>query len=177
MRHLQQTMPEACADDTDKKGIPDAEKAKLIIAVKDDEGNVFAKSEVVVDSCDWKKYDAVLTACESTQKGRLYIIFTGNAYVKLDMISLFPKDTFKNRKNGLRRDIAEALADMKPRFMRFPGGCLTHDGSLDDHARNSMYRWKRTIGDVEKRPAWRNNWGYNQTLGLDIMSISASARI
>lgn len=157
---------EACAYDTDKKGIPDAEKAKLIIAVKDDEGNVFAKSEVVVDSCDWKKYDAVLTACESTQKGRLYIIFTGNAYVKLDMISLFPKDTFKNRKNGLRRDIAETLADMKPRFMRFPGGCLTHDGSLDDHARNSMYRWKRTIGDVEKRPAWRNNWGYNQTLGL-----------
>lgn len=157
---------EACADDTDKKGIPDAEKAKLIIAVKDDEGNVFAKSEVVVDSCDWKKYDAVLTACESTQKGRLYIIFTGNAYVKLDMISLFPKDTFKNRKNGLRRDIAEALADIKPRFMRFPGGCLTHDGSLDDHARNSMYRWKRTIGDVEKRPTWRNNWGYNQTLGL-----------
>ncbi len=157
---------EACADDTDKKGIPGAEKAKLIIAVKDDEGNVFAKSEVVVDSCDWKKYDAVLTACESTQKGRLYIIFTGNAYVKLDMISLFPKDTFKNRKNGLRRDIAEALADMKPRFMRFPGGCLTHDGSLDDHVRNSMYRWKRTIGDVEKRPTWRNNWGYNQTLGL-----------
>lgn len=157
---------EACADDIDKKGIPDAEKAKLIIAVKDDEGNVFAKSEVVVDSYSWKKYDAVLTACESTQKGRLYIIFTGNAYVKLDMVSLFPKDTFKNRKNGLRRDIAEALADMKPRFMRFPGGCLTHDGSLDDHARNSMYRWKRTIGDVEKRPAWRNNWGYNQTLGL-----------
>lgn len=157
---------EACADDIDKKGIPDAEKAKLIIAVKDDEGNVFVKSKVVVDSYGWKKYDAVLTACESTQKGRLYIIFTGNAYVKLDMISLFPKDTFKNRKNGLRRDIAEALADMKPRFMRFPGGCLTHDGSLDDHARNSMYRWKRTIGDVEKRPAWRNNWGYNQTLGL-----------
>ena len=157
---------EACADDIDKKGIPDAEKAKLIIAVKDDEGNVFAKSKIVVDSYGWKKYDAVLTACESTQKGRLYIIFTGNAYVKLDMISLFPKDTFKNRKNGLRRDIAEALADMKPRFMRFPGGCLTHDGSLDDHARNSMYRWKRTIGDVEKRPAWRNNWGYNQILGL-----------
>lgn len=157
---------EVCADDIDKKGIPDAEKAKLIIAVKDDEGNVFAKSKVVVDSYGWKKYDAVLTACESTQKGRLYIIFTGNAYVKLDMVSLFPKDTFKNRKNGLRRDIAEALADMKPRFMRFPGGCLTHDGSLDDHARNSMYRWKRTIGDVEKRPAWRNNWGYNQTLGL-----------
>lgn len=157
---------EACADDIDKKGISDAEKAKLIIAVKDDEGNVFAKSKVVVDSYGWKKYDAVLTACESTQKGRLYIIFTGNAYVKLDMVSLFPKDTFKNRKNGLRRDIAEALADMKPRFMRFPGGCLTHDGSLDDHARNSMYRWKRTIGDVEERPAWRNNWGYNQTLGL-----------
>ena len=50
--------------------------------------------------------------------------------------------------------------------MRFPGGCLVHDGSLNDHARDSMYRWKRTIGDIEGRPSWRNNWGYNQSLGL-----------
>ena len=82
------------------------------------------------------------------------------------MISLFPKDTYKGRENGLRKDIAELLADLKPRFMRFPGGCLVHSGSLDPDDRISMYRWKNTIGDVAERPPRRNNWRYNQTLGL-----------
>ena len=143
-----------------------SEKAVLNISVRDDDGNIFAESEATVDSGDWKKYEAVMKAGETTTDGRLYITFAGSAKLRLDMISLFPRDTFKGRHNGLRKDIAEALAVMKPRFMRFPGGCLTHDGSLDDHARNSMYRWKRTLGDIEKRPAWKNNWGYNQTLGL-----------
>lgn len=138
----------------------------LKISVKDDDGTIFAESEVVVDSHDWKQYRADIRATGDTTQGRLYVALEADGEVKLDMVSLFPRNTFKNRNNGLRRDIAEALAAMKPRFMRFPGGCLTHDGSLDDHARNSMYRWKRTIGDVEKRPSWRNNWGYNQTLGL-----------
>src|SRR5699024_8260596 len=79
---------------------------------------------------------------------------------------LFPEQTYKNRPNGLRRDIAESLEALKPKFLRFPGGCLVHDGSLNSDDRNSMYRWKNTIGPVEKRSARRNNWGYNQTLGL-----------
>lgn len=141
-------------------------KLPLKIEVKDEDNNIFAESEVVVDSSDWKQYKTELTASGDTTKGRLYLIFGDEGEAKLDMISLFPRDTFNGRANGLRKDIAQALADMKPRFMRFPGGCLTHTGSLDDHARDSMYRWKRTLGDVEKRPAWRNNWGYNQTLGL-----------
>ena len=58
------------------------------------------------------------------------------------------------------------LEAMHPKFIRFPGGCLVHDGQLDENARDSMYRWKNTIGPVEERPARRNNWGYNQTLGL-----------
>lgn len=141
-------------------------KLPLKIAVKDDDNNIFAESEVVVDSSDWKQYKTELNATGDTTKGRLYIILGDEGETKLDMVSLFPRDTFNGRANGLRKDIAQTLADMKPRFMRFPGGCLTHDGNLDDHARDSMYRWKRTLGDVEKRPTWRNNWGYNQTLGL-----------
>ena len=70
------------------------------------------------------------------------------------------------RKNGVRRDIARLLADMHPKFMRFPGGCLIHDGSLNPEDRDSMYRWKNTIGPVMERPSRRNNWGYNQSLGL-----------
>lgn len=86
--------------------------------------------------------------------------------VSFDTISLFPVETYKGRENGLRKDLATALEVMKPRFLRFPGGCLVHDGSLDSKARNSLYRWKNTIGPLYDRPARRNNWGYNQTLGL-----------
>lgn len=138
----------------------------LRISVEDDEGKCFARGEVAAEGDQWRKYETVLEAEATTFCGRLYLKFDREEEICLDMVSLFPQDTFKGRKNGLRRDIAEALCEMKPRFLRFPGGCLTHDGNLDAHARNSMYRWHRTIGKVEERPSWRNNWGYNQTLGL-----------
>ncbi|MBK6978395.1 MAG: hypothetical protein IPH28_15915 [Cytophagaceae bacterium] len=77
------------------------------------------------------------------------------------MISLFPEKTFKNRPNGLRPDLAQALADMKPAFIRFPGGCLAHGDGL-----GNMYRWKNTVGPVETRIAQKNIWGYHQTAGL-----------
>ena len=77
-----------------------------------------------------------------------------------------PLNTWKNRENGMRQDLSQALADMKPRFLRFPGGCLTHDGHLDPDARDGVYNWKRTLGPVENRPGRRNNWVYHQTLGL-----------
>jgi alpha-L-arabinofuranosidase len=79
----------------------------------------------------------------------------------LDMVSLFPQDTFRGRKNGLRKDLAQSLADLKPRFLRFPGGCIAHGQGLDN-----AYRWKDTVGDVaERKPNW-NLWGYHQTYGL-----------
>ncbi|MFR8335998.1 MAG: hypothetical protein ACLVAW_04450 [Eisenbergiella massiliensis] len=84
----------------------------------------------------------------------------------LDFVSLFPEDTFMGRRNGMRKDIALKLKEMKPKFMRFPGGCLVHDGSLNPDDRDSMYRWKNSIGPIEERPARRNSWGYHQTLGL-----------
>ena len=71
----------------------------------------------------------------------------------MEFISLFPKDTFKDRKNGMRKDIAEMIADMKPKFMRFPGGCIVEGRSYDN-----MYNWKDTIGSVEKRKTNWNRW-------------------
>ena len=145
-----------------------AEKVTLSISIVEEDGTVCAEAEqkLTVDTVDWTKQELVLTAGKATVTGRLQLEFKDSGSLEFDMVSLFPQDTFLGRKGGLRRDIAEALMEMKPKFMRFPGGCLTHDGNLNDKARNSMYRWRRTIGPVEKRPSWRNNWGYNQTLGL-----------
>lgn len=127
---------------------------------------VLGKANIVIHKADWEKYTVIIPAAETTAAGRLCLKFPRDSNVAIDMISLFPTDTFKGRENGLRKDLAEMLADMKPKFMRFPGGCLVHDGSLDASARDSMYRWKNTLGPVEKRPSRRNNWQYNQTLGL-----------
>lgn len=149
-----------CSDATEST------QTMLNISVKDDYGNVVAENALSVRGSQWQKYEMVLEAAITTYSGNLYLTFGETGIYDLDMISLFPQNTFKNRKGGLRRDIAEALEEMQPKFMRFPGGCLIHDGSLDKYARNSMYRWCRTIGKIEERPSWRNNWGYNQTLGL-----------
>ncbi len=144
----------------------DAGVKTIKVAVADDAGKVFAENTVTVQGSEWSKYEVTLEAADTTWNGRLVLTFVEAGVYELDMVSLFPQDTFMGRKNGLRKDIAEALQVMKPKFMRFPGGCLIHDGSLNDHDRNSMYRWRRTLGKVEERPSWRNNWSYNQTLGL-----------
>ncbi|WP_310832053.1 alpha-L-arabinofuranosidase C-terminal domain-containing protein [Paenibacillus pedocola] len=129
-------------------------------------GAVCASAEIIADSADWQKHETVLTAGFTDTACRLVILAGGQGRLDIDRVSLFPEKTYRGRRNGLREDIAVLLADMKPKFMRFPGGCLVHDGSLNPDDRNSMYRWKNTIGEVASRPARRNNWGYNQTLGL-----------
>lgn len=112
---------------------------------------------------EWKKYKLEFMATKTTTCGELQLIFADGGEYDIDMVSLFPKDTFRN---GLRKDIVTALQEMKPKFMRFPGGCITHAGSLDKYARDSMYRWKMTLGNVEERPTWKNNWNCNQSLGI-----------
>ncbi|XEC96051.1 alpha-L-arabinofuranosidase C-terminal domain-containing protein [Paenibacillus tarimensis] len=139
---------------------------KVRVALESVDGQVHGLTEITVDSSEWKKYEAIIQAEAADLSGRLTIVTKGRGKLYLDMVSLFPSHTFRNRLNGLRRDIAEIIADLKPKFMRFPGGCLVHDGSLHPDDRNSMYRWKNTIGPVEQRPARRNNWRYHQTLGL-----------
>jgi alpha-L-arabinofuranosidase len=138
----------------------------LEIRLESSTGIIYGNTEIHPDSHEWKQYHASLVSSEEDFSGRLVILARKKTTVALDMISLFPKDTFRGRENGLRKDIAELLADLRPRFMRFPGGCLVHSGSLDPDDRISMYRWKNTIGDVAARPPRRNNWRYNQTLGL-----------
>lgn len=142
------------------------DRVNIRIEIISDDDRVCAYTELEVDSTEFEKYEVVVNSHDDTVNGRLKITFLKDGVYNLDMISLFPEDTYNGRKNGLRKDIAKVLEELRPKFMRFPGGCLVHDGSLDDHARDSMYRWKRTIGPVETRPSWRNNWRYNQTLGL-----------
>jgi len=134
-------------------------------AIVSEDGKEYASVETTVTD-EWKKYEFVLAPSETDCKAQLMITINGGGKAYFDFISLYPTDTYKGRKNGLRKDIAEMLEDLHAKFLRFPGGCLVHDGSLNPDDRNSMYRWKNTIGDVERRPARRNNWGYNQTLGL-----------
>ena len=82
------------------------------------------------------------------------------------MVSLFPEETYKNRKNGLRKDLAEAVANLKPKFVRFPGGCLVHGRSLND-----AYNWKESVGKLEERVSRPNMWNYHQTRGLGYLEI------
>lgn len=112
----------------------------------------------------WGVHTLTLTPAWTEYGARLELLLQQQA--ELDFISLFPRETFLGRERGMRRDIARMLAALTPKFMRFPGGCLVHDGSLQTGERDSLYRWKNTVGDVTARAARRNNWNYNQTLGL-----------
>ncbi len=141
-----------------------SEGMTLNIALEDVYGKIYAEKSFEVQSDGWQKYNLTLTPCETDYSARLVITAKNRGIVSLDAVSLKPADTFKG--HGLRRDLCELLADLKPKFMRFPGGCLIHDGSLNSDDRNSTYRWKNTIGAPESRPSRRNNWGYNQSLGL-----------
>ena len=112
-------------------------------------------------SRDWADYELILKPIEHCKNASLHIVPKNNGTLDLDMVSLFPVNTFKGRDNGLRADLAQTLADLKPRFMRFPGGCVAHGDGLDN-----VYDWKGSIGPLEARKPLRNLWGYHQTRGL-----------
>lgn len=139
----------------------DTKSKRITIRLSDKNGNTIGETNVTVKSNKWKKYSTVITANKTEDKAVLELIPQTAGKVSLDMISLFPQKTFKNRKNGLRNDLAQTLADMKPRFVRFPGGCVAHGDGL-----GNMYRWKNTIGALEERVPQRNMWGYHQSAGL-----------
>lgn len=142
-------------------------KAPVEVRLESEDGEkCYGKADIFVNSAEWKKYTSVILCDTEDFSGRLALVIHGVGSVCMDMVSLFPKDTYMGRENGLRPDIAEFLADLKPKFMRFPGGCLTHDGALDEKARNAMYRWKNSIGPLEERASKKDNWGYNQTYGF-----------
>ena len=112
-------------------------------------------------SGQWTKYTGQTVPASDDANARLVVSTTGPGAIAIDMVSLFPRKTFENRPNGLRRDLAQVIADLKPRFVRFPGGGVAHGDGLEN-----MYRWKDTIGPIEQRKSQRNIWRYHQTMGL-----------
>ena len=119
----------------------------------------------------WQKQAVSFNASETEPKAKLNIWFEGTGVIDLDMISLFPGDTWKNRPGGFRADMVQKLADMKPGFIRFPGGCIVEGREL-----TNRYQWKKTIGPIEERQLIMNRWNvefahrpapdYFQTFGL-----------
>jgi alpha-L-arabinofuranosidase len=129
--------------------------------LESDDGEVYGAVTTGPLNVDWQQFQGVIKVNQSDDRARLTVTTSGRGKLYVDMVSLFPQKTFKGRKNGLRPDLAQALADLNPKFLRFPGGCITHGCSLQN-----AYRWKDTVGDVaQRRPNW-NRWGYHQTCGL-----------
>lgn len=139
----------------------EAKKGKLTVRLTDKNGKVYGEATTKAISSDWKKYDAVITVSQTIADAKLEVVPQMTGKVELDMISLFPQKTFRGHKNGLREDLAQVIADMHPRFVRFPGGCVAHGDGL-----GNIYHWKNTIGTLESRKPQRNLWGYHQTAGL-----------
>ncbi len=138
----------------------------IIVSVDDAYGRQIVKQMINITSDQWTRYSCRIKSPETDHSAVLAVTAEKECKFYMDFVSLFPEETYNNRENGMRKDIAQMLADLNPKFMRFPGGCLIHDGTLNANDRNSMYRWKNTVGDITERPSRRNNWRYNQSLGL-----------
>jgi len=143
------------ARNTDKKG----ERLKICFIGKD--GENYGETMISTSSDKWKRYEATLIATTTVSNARLEIVPQDKGRIDLDMVSLFPQKTFMGHKNGLRADLAQSIANLHPRFVRFPGGCVAHGDGL-----GNIYRWKNTVGPLEARKPQRNIWGYHQTAGL-----------
>ena len=122
---------------------------------------LLADTTMQITSEFWIKNTAVLTPTEDATNAVLQILVLTKGDIDIDFVSLMPQDTYKG--HGLRKDLAQALADLHPKFMRFPGGCVVHGGG--DGFWNT-YRWKTTIGPKESRRPLKNTWGYHQSMGL-----------
>ncbi|SDH80943.1 alpha-N-arabinofuranosidase [Chryseobacterium taeanense] len=119
----------------------------------DENGTVISSVSTIIKGGGWQKYNAVFAPSKTVEKARLQITFTGKGIVNMDMISLFPQDTWKGRKGGLRKDLVQKLYDLQPGFLRFPGGCIVEGRTLAER-----YQWKKTIGKVEDRENLINKW-------------------
>lgn len=146
---------------------------KVHIELVDEKGQSAGSTTITTTGAgnQWKKATGSFTATATVAKGSFNIWFEGDGTIDLDMISLFPKDTWKGRPGGMRADMIQMLADMKPGFLRFPGGCIVEGFDL-----SQRYQWKKTIGPVDQRQLIINRWNfefahrpmpdYFQTFGL-----------
>lgn len=128
---------------------------KLHVQLVDSTGKVLGETVATPTETGsgWHKAKASLTASETVMKAKMNIWFEGDGLIDLDMISLFPSDTWKQRPGGMRADMVQRLADLKPGFIRFPGGCIVEGTDL-----SNRYQWKKTIGPVEERQLIMNRW-------------------
>lgn len=120
-----------------------------------------ADTTIKVSGKEWKKYEVTLQANADAANASLQLLALTVGEMDVDMVSLFPQDTYNG--HGLRKDLVQALADLNPKFMRFPGGCVVHgggDGFWD------TYRWKTTVGPREQRRQIKNTWGYHQSMEM-----------
>ncbi|WP_431213949.1 hypothetical protein ACQ86N_03405 [Puia sp. P3] len=136
-------------------------------------GDVIGDTVLVAAGGDtaWHKGRVSLHSSQTDAKGKMMVWLEGSGVIDLDMVSLFPSDTWKNRPGGLRADMVQKLADLKPGFIRFPGGCIVEGMDL-----SNRYQWKKTIGPIEDRQLIINRWNvefphratpdYFQTFGL-----------
>jgi alpha-L-arabinofuranosidase len=141
--------------------VPAGVQGGMEVIVRTEEGVVSGSTFIELEAGAWTRYDATIDMKQTGDSSVLELRPEFGGKVELDMVSLFPIHTFKNRKNGLRADLAQAIADLQPKFIRFPGGCVAHGDGLDN-----MYRWENTIGPLETRVPQRNIWGYHQSAGL-----------
>lgn len=151
------------------RGVSDAPVLKIQLYGGD--GTLLDSVDLQNFSRDWQKYTATLHPKAGDPKARLAVLLEGGGSVDLDFVSLFPENTWQHRPGGLRADMVQALADLHPGFMRFPGGCIVEGAVL-----NQRYQWKNTLGPVEDRPLLFNRWNsefvhrpapdYYQSFGL-----------
>ena len=140
-----------------------ANSSGQVVAMLRNESGVSAGEATLTTKGDgqWNEYATTITATETFSKGIFALCFDGKDEVFVDYVSLFPQATFKNRKNGLRKDIAETLAALHPQFMRWPGGCIVEGACYENRV-----RWKETLGDPMTRRGEWDLWGYRSTYGL-----------
>ena len=130
----------------------------------DEKGKVISAVSTVIKGGGWQKYNLVFVPDATVEKAKLQLTFTGKGVVNMDMISLFPQDTWKGRKGGMRKDLVQKLYDLQPGFLRFPGGCIVEGRTLAER-----YQWKKTLGKVEDREYLINKWnnGFEHRLTPD----------
>ena len=119
------------------------------------EGQATSTGKIRVNSREWKKYEVQMTSTVTDPKATVRIFLDSPVTVDVEHVSLFPVDTWKGRKGGLRSDLAQALYDLHPGLFRFPGGCIVEGADL-----GSRYQWKNSVGPVENRPLNENRWEY-----------------
>lgn len=131
-------------------------RVELIKNSSMEESQVLTYQELEINTTDWKQYEVILRSPVTEPKAHLRIfMLSRKGTLDLEHISLFPVDTWRNRKNGLRKDLVQALYDMHPGVLRFPGGCIVEGTDF-----NTRYQWKNTVGQVENRPLNENRWHY-----------------